>query len=59
MKRSPIAQFLDLRRITISDQIGYWRSLHRVKKLNLSTGVHGSKNVVSSQWQSLSMESRV
>ena len=44
MKRSPIAQFL--RRIT-SDETGYWRSLHRAKKLNLSTGVQGSKSVVS------------
>ena len=45
MKRSPIAQFL--RRITSSDETGYWRSLHRAKKLNLSTGVHGSKSLVS------------
>ena len=45
MKRSPIAQFL--RRITSSDETGYWRSLHRAKKLNLNTGVQGSESVVS------------
>ena len=45
MKRSPIAQFL--RRITSSDETGYCRSLHRAKKLNLSTGVQGSESVVS------------
>ena len=45
MKKSPIAQFL--RRIRSSDQTGYWRSVHRAKKLNLSIGVHGSKSVVS------------
>ena len=42
MKRSPIAQFL-----RSSDETGYWRSLHRAKKLNLSTGVQGSESVVS------------
>ena len=31
MKRSPIAQVL--RRITSSDETGYWRSLHQAKKL--------------------------
>ena len=45
MKRSPIAQFL--RGIRSSDQTGYWRSLHRAKKLSLSTEVHGSKSIVS------------
>ena len=45
MKRSPIAQFL--RRITSGDETGYWRNLHRAKKLNLSTGVQGSESVVS------------
>ena len=45
VKRSPIAQFLT--RITNSDQTGYWRSLHRAKKLNLSIGVHGLESIVS------------
>ena len=30
-----------------SDETGYWRSLHRAKKLNWSTGVQGSKSIVS------------
>ena len=56
MKRSHIPKFL--RRITSSDEIGYWRSLHRAKKLELE---HWSSRIGEhcEQKQSSLMESRV